>query len=74
MTCHGATDSKKGWQIIEFDRAGKVVWKWYDPDLAGALNNVIVVDNLDFGKFQDDADLASGAGGKTGTAVSRGTR
>lgn len=58
---HGAQDGKKGWQLVEFDRVGKVVWKWHDPVLAGAMNNVIVADNLDFAKFQDDADLASGA-------------
>jgi len=69
-TGHGATDSKKGWQIIEFDRSGKVVWKWHDPDRAGSLNNVIVADDLDFAEFQDDADLARGAGGKAGTAGS----
>ena len=60
-TGHGARDSKKGWQLVEFDRAGKVVWKWHDPDLAGSPNNVIVADDLDFAEFQDDADLTAGA-------------
>jgi len=53
-TGHRAQDSKKGWQAIEFDGAGKVVWKWHDSELAGSLNSVIVVDDVDWTKFQDD--------------------
>ena len=47
-------DGKKGWQLIEFDRAGNVVWKWHDAKLAGSLNSVVAVDDADWTKFQDD--------------------
>jgi hypothetical protein len=53
-TGHGAKDSDKGQQIIEFDREGKVVWTWHDPKLAGSLNGVIVLDDLDPAEFHED--------------------
>ena len=53
-TGHGEQDGKKGWQLIEFDRAGNVVWKWHDAKLAGSLNSVVAVDDADWTKFQDD--------------------
>ncbi|MDR3182288.1 MAG: hypothetical protein LBT89_05085, partial [Planctomycetaceae bacterium] len=46
-TGHGAKDSDKGQQLVEFDRDGKIVWTWHDTKLAGSLNGVIVLDHLD---------------------------
>jgi hypothetical protein len=50
-TGHSPADSKKGQQLVEFDAAGKVVWKWHDAALAGSILGVIVVDDKDATKF-----------------------
>jgi hypothetical protein len=42
-TGHGAQDSEKGPQLIEFDETGKVVWNWHDPKRAGSVHGVIVL-------------------------------
>jgi hypothetical protein len=52
-TGHGANDSNKGVQLVEFDDKGAVVWKWHNPKLAGSINNVIILDNLDVNKFYE---------------------
>jgi hypothetical protein len=46
-TGHGPRDSEKGQQVVEFDGVGKVVWIWHDPDLAGSIHSVIVLDDPD---------------------------
>lgn len=43
-TGHGAQDSRKGWQVIEFDGNGKVVWTLYDPETYGSVSGVIVLE------------------------------
>jgi hypothetical protein len=53
-TGHGVDDSRKGTQILEFDPAGKIVWKWHDPDRAGSINGVLVMDNLDPAVLNDE--------------------
>ncbi len=55
-TGHGAPDSKLGWQMIQFDKEGKVVWKWHDPQRAGTAVGVIVLDDIDAGAFNHDVD------------------
>jgi hypothetical protein len=50
-TGHSSSDSKKGQQLVEFDTAGKVVWKWHDAAFAGSILGVIVVDNKDPKQF-----------------------
>ncbi|MDR1484361.1 MAG: aryl-sulfate sulfotransferase [Planctomycetaceae bacterium] len=52
-TGHGAKDSNKGIQLVEFDGKGKVVWTWHNPKLAGSINNVIILDDLDTDKFHE---------------------
>ncbi|MDR2641454.1 MAG: aryl-sulfate sulfotransferase [Planctomycetaceae bacterium] len=52
-TGHGANDSKKGIQLVEFDANGKVVWTWHNPKLAGSINNIIVLDDLDTNNFYE---------------------
>lgn len=52
-TGHGADDSKKGQQVVEFAPDGKVVWKWHDPQRAGSIHGVIVLDALDTNLFYD---------------------
>jgi len=51
---HEANSSSKGDQILEFDTAGKIVWKWHDPQRAGSIHAVIVLDNLDPNLHYDD--------------------
>ena len=42
-TGHGATDSEKGWQVIEFDQNGTVVWYLHDPAHHGSISGVTVL-------------------------------
>ena len=58
---HGPEDSKKGVQIIEFDPQGKIVWKWHDPERAGSIDGLIVLDELDTGVLNDDVSSVLGA-------------
>lgn len=44
---HGADDSRKGVQLMEFDSDGQIVWTWHDPDRAGSILAVVVLDTLD---------------------------
>lgn len=60
-TGHGATDSSKGVQIVEYDAAGKVVWKWHDPARAGSIHGVIVLDALDAKVLNDDISSILGS-------------
>lgn len=55
-TGHAAPDSKLGWQMVQFDKDGKVVWKWHDPQRAGTAIGVIVLDGLDANAFHHDVD------------------
>lgn len=43
-TGHGAADSKRGWQLIEFDETGKVVWTLYDPERFGSIHGFILLE------------------------------
>ena len=43
-TGHGAQDSAKGVQLVEFNPEGKPVWTWHDSTAAGSLHGVIVLD------------------------------
>lgn len=42
-TGHGANDSKKGWQVIEFDTEGKVVWHLHDPIAYGSISGIDII-------------------------------
>ncbi len=46
-TGHGADDSRKGPQLLEFDVEGKLVWRWHDPERAGTLHGVLILDSFD---------------------------
>jgi hypothetical protein len=43
-TGHGRDDSRKGPQLIEFDARGKVVWTWHDPERAGTIDGVVILE------------------------------
>lgn len=51
---HGRKDSNKGAHLLEFDKKGKLVWKWHEPEKAGCLHGVIVIDGYDIRKMHDD--------------------
>ena len=66
---HGPEDSRKGVQIVEFDPDGKVVWTWHDPERAGSIDGLIVLDELDTTVLNDD--LSSVLGPVTADSYSR---
>lgn len=53
-TGHGASDSSKGVQLVEYTPEGQLVWKWHDPERAGSIDGVIVLDDLDPAVLNDD--------------------
>ena len=53
-TGHGAQDSNKGAQLLEFNPEGKLVWAWHDPKMAGSINGVIVLDDINISVLNDD--------------------
>ena len=42
-TGHGEDDSWKGWQVIEFDGEGRVVWRLDSPDRYGSIHGIDVL-------------------------------
>jgi hypothetical protein len=54
-TGHGPQDSAKGWQLAEFAPDGTLVWHWHNPERAGTLVNIAVLDDLDENAFLDDS-------------------
>ena len=65
-TGHGAGDSVKGTQILQFNPQGKVVWKWHDPRRAGSTHGVIVLDDLNANVLNDDVSSVLGPVGAGG--------
>lgn len=59
-TGHGHDDSRKGPQILQFDHAGQVVWQWHDPERAGSINGVLILDGLDPAVLNDDVNFVLG--------------
>jgi hypothetical protein len=52
---HGGGNGGKGIQLLEYDSAGLLVWKWkQEPSLVSSLHDVIVLDGLDTTKLHDD--------------------
>ena len=55
-TGHDPDDSYKGQQLVEFDKDGHVVWTWHNPQLAGSIHGVLVLDDdIDTNTFHDDS-------------------
>lgn len=54
---HGGGNGGKGIQLLEYDPAGTLVWKWkQDPAVVSSLHQVLVLDGLDTTKLHDDVD------------------
>ena len=43
-TGHGANDSEKGVQLLEYDTEDNIVWRWHDAATAGSIHNVVVLE------------------------------
>ena len=43
-TGHGANDSEKGVQILEYDPEGNIVWRWHNAEAAGSIHNAVAVE------------------------------
>lgn len=43
-TGHRPNDSKKGWQLLEFDPRGKVTWSLYDPERYGSIHGFVALE------------------------------
>lgn len=59
-TGHGHDDSRKGPQVLQFNPAGRVVWKWHNPERAGSINGVLILDGLDPAVLNDDVGFVLG--------------
>ena len=44
-TGHGANDSMKGWQVVEFDGEGRAVWHLHDPERFGSVSGIDVLES-----------------------------
>lgn len=55
-TGHQPQDSHKGPQLLQFDPNGKLIWSWHDPERAGTLHGVIVLDHLDTNALCDESN------------------
>ena len=44
-TGHGLLESKRGWQVLEFDETGKVVWHLDDWEFFGSLSGIDVLES-----------------------------
>ncbi len=43
-TGHGPNDSRRGWQLIEFDSAGKVAWTLHNPEVYGSVHGFVALE------------------------------
>jgi hypothetical protein len=43
-TGHGKDDSRKGAQLIEFDKEGNIAWSWHDPERSGSVHGAIIIE------------------------------
>jgi len=55
---HGPEHSNQGYQVLLYDRDGKLVW-WFDQaeyPMVSSVNNVIALDELDIAMLHDERD------------------
>ena len=43
-TGHGAQDSYRGWQVVEFAPSGEVVWRLDSPERYGSISGVLEIE------------------------------
>jgi hypothetical protein len=51
---HGPGHGESGIQLIEVDKAGKIVWKWSDASIISSLQGVLVLDGLNTKLIHDE--------------------
>jgi hypothetical protein len=53
---HGLGHNGQGYQLLQFDREGNLVWRFDQTDypFISSLNNVIALDGLDTGRLHDE--------------------
>ena len=51
---HGPGHGNSGVQLLEFDRAGAIVWQWSEADKISSLQGVLVLDGLDPAVLHDE--------------------
>lgn len=59
-TGHGAKDSEKAPQLLEYAPDGRIVWQWHDAGRAGSLHGVLVLDDIDTSVLNDDTSSVLG--------------
>lgn len=53
---HGEGFGESGVQMLEFDEAGEIVWRWSDSKRISSLQGVLVLDELDIDLLHDERD------------------
>ena len=53
---HDAKSSSRGEQLLEFDHSGKLIWKYHNPELAGSIHAVIILDDININQFYSETD------------------
>jgi hypothetical protein len=51
---HGEGFGNSGVQLLEFNRAGEIVWSWSRSEMISSLQGVLVLDRLDTSKLHDE--------------------
>lgn len=51
---HGPDHGKSGIQLVEFDKAGAIVWQWSKAELISSLQGIVVLDNLNTALLYDE--------------------
>lgn len=55
---HGPGHGASGVQLLEFDRAGAIVWQWSEAAMISSLQGVMVLDGLDTSVLHDERNGA----------------
>jgi hypothetical protein len=51
---HGPGHGASGIQLLEFDAAGGIVWRWSDRSIISSVQGVLVLDGLDTARLYDE--------------------
>ncbi len=54
---HGKDDSEKGTQLLEFNNKNEIVWSWKNAKITGSPYHVIITDNLDLNKLNNEINV-----------------
>jgi hypothetical protein len=51
---HGPGHGNSGIQLLEYDKAGAIVWQWSKPEIISSIQGVLVLDNLNTRLLHDE--------------------